>query len=305
MKIGQHARLVAGVVVGLVVAGGTAFATTSDSSGTETAACITPSKYIRILPEDAECRSREVAISLPSMDTIAAIEGVVNENSDAFDAFLADNEEALTEMADLVNANGADIFTLQGDLAAEVENRVAADEDLTAAFDNYYTSEDIDAFLLGVSDAADASSASNDENFSALAEQLGEISDVLVTFDSTLSTLDTRLTDAQAGVDGLAASTDEQLGAVDARLDAAEAGATAAAGRLDAAEAGIAALADSINTGLSAAVADVAGTVASLTAGLADANAAIATLSGDVAGLTAYINSLEARIAALEAAHNN
>ena len=95
MKIGQHARLVAGVVVGLVVAGGTAYATTVDSAGTETAACITPSKYIRILAEGAECRRRETAFSLPSMDTVAAIEGAVNDTSDAVDALQGSVDELL------------------------------------------------------------------------------------------------------------------------------------------------------------------------------------------------------------------
>lgn len=289
MKIGQHARLVAGVVVGLVVAGGTAFATTSDSSGTETAACITPSKYVRILPEDAECRSREVAISLPSMDTIAAIEGVVNENSDAFDAFLADYEEGTAELADLVNTNGADIFTLQGDLAAEIEDRTLADEDLLDTFANYYTSEDVDAAFAGLQEGIDAQTASNDENFTGLADALGEQADVLVSFDTSLSDLDTRLTDAAAAIDALSADVAEQFNAITSTLD-------------------LLTDVESLGSTVSALQASIDG----LTAGLAAANAAssanadaIDSLSASIAAAfaerDATIAALAARVAALEA----
>lgn len=289
MKIGQHARLVAGVVVGLVVAGGTAFATTSDSSGTETAACITPSKYVRILPEDAECRSREVAISLPSMDTIAAIEGVVNENSDAFDAFLADYEEGTAELADLVNTNGADIFTLQGDLAAEIEDRTLADEDLLDTFANYYTSEDVDAAFAGLQEGIDAQTASNDENFTGLADAIGEQADVLVSFDTSLSNLDTRLTDAAAAIDALSADVAEQFNAITSTLD-------------------LLTDVESLGSTVSALQASIDG----LTAGLAAANAAssanadaIDSLSASIAAAfaerDATIAALAARVAALEA----
>lgn len=293
MKIGQHARLVAGVVVGLVVAGGTAFATTSDSSGTETAACITPSKYIRILPEDAECRSREVAISLPSMDTIAAIEGVVNENSDAFDAFLADNEEALTDLADLVNANGSDIFTLQGDLAAEVENRTAADEDLAATFDNYYTSEDLDGFLAEIYDG-----------FGAVAEGLDSKAsndDVAILNDATTSAINTVLEALEAS-DDVTFTAIEQTGAA---LDEVTA-------RVDAVESTLALLSDVDNLGST--VSALQASIDSLTSGQAAANAAAAanadaidSLSASIAAALAQrdaaIDALTARVAALEAAN--
>lgn len=306
MKIGQHARLVASVVVGLVVAGGTAFATTSDSSGTETAACITPSKYVRILPADTECRSREVAFSLPSMDTIAAVEAVVNENADALDALSASLADYATlsdldSLGAVVDGNGNDIADLRADLAAELDQRTESDADLLDTFDNYYSAADVDGFLAEIYDGFSAVADSLDSKVSG-----EDLAIYAIDTQSQIQAVADSLEQTGTVIDGLADELLNTIGdlslstaAVDAALDA----------RLSSAESTITALVDAINGGIGAAVNGLLETVPAIAADVTALQAKDADLQLSIDGLIAYVQvldqrnaALEARVAALEAA---
>lgn len=315
MNKGQRARLVAGVVVGLVVAGGTAFATTSDSSGTETAACITPSKYVRILPADTECRSREVAFSLPSMDTIAAVEAVVNENADALDALSASLADyaTLSDLGDyatlsdldslgaVVDGNGNDIADLRADLAAELDQRTESDADLLDTFDNYYSAADVDGFLAEIYDGFSAVADSLDSKVSG-----EDLAIYAIDTQSQIQAVADSLEQTGTVIDGLADELLNTIGdlslstaAVDAALDA----------RLSSAESTITALVDAINGGIGAAVNGLLETVPAIAADVTALQAKDADLQLSIDGLIAYVQvldqrnaALEARVAALEAA---
>lgn len=322
MKIGQHARLVASVVVGLVVAGGTAFATTSDSSGTETAACITPSKYVRILPADTECRSREVAFSLPSMDTIAAVEAVVNENADALDALSASLADyaTLSDLGDyatlsdldslgaVVDGNGNDIADLRADLAAELDQRTESDADLLDTFDNYYSAADVDGFLAeiydgfsAVADSLDSKVSGEDLAIYAIDTQ-SQIQAVADSLEQTGTVIDGLADELLNTIGDLSLSTAAVDAALDARLSSAES-------RVSSAESTITALVDAINGGIGAAVNGLLETVPAIAADVTALQAKDADLQLSIDGLIAYVQvldqrnaALEARVAALEAA---
>lgn len=296
MNIGHRARLVAGVVVGLVVAGGSAYATTVDTSGTETAACITPSKYIRVLGDGAECRRRETAISLPSMDTVDALSGAINENSDMLDETAGTLEQATSDIADLqdlTNDNSSTLFNLLGDFANEVDRATAAEEELAANFDNYYTIDDVDGALTGIYDG-----------FSAVYDQMATFvtgDDVAIGFgdiqgqlDLINAAVDQGGVDLGTAVDELNASIGDLFGATSALSD-----------RADTADAYAASIASSIS-GFQSQVDELAtGQVAIASSAAANADA-IANLSNSVAAAfaerDATITALTARVAALEAA---
>lgn len=307
MNIGHRARLVAGVVVGLVVAGGTAYATTVDTSGTETAACITPSKYIRVLADGAECRRRETAISLPSMDTVDAITSAVNENSDTLDQATSD----IADLQDTVGTNSADIADLQdatsnldqskaaaSDLADEIARASDAEASLFDNFDNYYNMGDIDGTVAGLQEAIDskADGEATDSNLGELANAIGDLSSTLVTMDQVDSDLQNQITDLGTTVAANSSNADAGIAGLVARADAADAfGADLAAsiGGFQTQADALAAAQSSLNAQVAAfadAISNLANSVAT----------AFATRDAAIDALTARVAALEAAVAALQ-----
>ncbi|NBU31337.1 MAG: hypothetical protein EBS41_07575, partial [Actinobacteria bacterium] len=182
MKLGQHARLVTGVVVGLMVAGGTAYATTVDTdqvaADTAISACVTPAHYIRVLSDGQECRRRETAFALPSFESISAVAASANETSDALDQLSADfadfADQASGGIGDLSDAFDAYVEQTDGalaglqdnkaenaDLADEIDRASAAEATLDDQMQGY--ADDLQTQINDVNAGITDQSASNDE----------------------------------------------------------------------------------------------------------------------------------------------
>ena len=157
----RNARMVAGVAIGLLVASGTAFATTVDTdalaSDSSFNGCVTPAKYVRILNEGEECRRREVAIAFPSPDALLTVAEALNETSDALDALaadFADYADADTAAFDEAIAELTDTKATVTDLADEIER--ASDAEATLADELQANAEDlqaqIDDITAGIAD---------------------------------------------------------------------------------------------------------------------------------------------------------
>ncbi|NBO45533.1 MAG: hypothetical protein EBU85_00690 [Actinobacteria bacterium] len=300
MNIGHRARLVAGVVVGLVVAGGSAYATTVDTSGTETAACITPSKYIRVLSDGAECRRRETAISLPSMDTVDALSGAINENSDMLDETASTLEQATSDIADLqdlTNDNGANIFNLQGDFANEVDRATSAEAELAANFDNYYTIDDVDGALGGIYDGFSAvyDELSNRVTGDDVAIGFADIQGQLELINSALDQAGTDLSNAVDELNNSIGALIVSTSTLSDRADAADAFAADVAASMS----GFQSQVDTLTTGQAAVAASASANADAITSLTASVASAFADRDATIAALTARVTALEAAVAAL------
>ena len=292
MNIGHRARLVAGVVVGLVVAGGSAYATTVDTSGTETAACITPSKYIRVLADGAECRRRETAISLPSMDTVDALSSAINDTSaqidDIYDGFTAVYDE-LDGKADALGTQ-AQVDDLQSQLGLQSD----AIDATNGVIDGLAT--DLYSLLFDASDAISV----NADDIAQTASDLSDLSDTVDALDATKAAQSDLEDEVNRASDAEATLFDYfqnyyTVDSIDAKFAASDAFAADTAANISSVMSDVDALTtaqNALSTAVAANATDIANLSNSVTAAFATRDAQIKALQDDVKALKDAVAAL-------------